>query len=304
MTRAVALVAALFVGSAAAQPCVRGAAPVPVMSGPRASTASSSTRPTPYGLPATATRTRKCSSSRSTESSCCRSAAAGNPRAATTRRISAARPISASTWRLARSMSPTGIATARRRLRFRNGRLQAPLGCVRRAAERRADAGVLRRRAAVAAVRQSRALRAADARWARLRLRPREQPRADLPQGRNVRLRGFFERDTLISGSVSELAFSPDAAQRFIYMVDGVNNELRIVERATNTVLARVGRPGRYARQSRRAQRRRRFARQRLHDRGQHGATRPKVPAPRRPRLSALGRRKRGEALRSRRLPS
>ena len=57
----------------------------------------------------------------------------------------------------------------------------------------------------------------------------------------------FFERDTLLSGSVSELAFSPDAAQRFIYMVDGVNNELRIVERATNAVLARVGRPGRYA---------------------------------------------------------
>jgi hypothetical protein len=57
----------------------------------------------------------------------------------------------------------------------------------------------------------------------------------------------FFERDTLLSGSVSELAFSPDAAQRFVYMVDGVNNELRIVERATNEVLSRVGRPGRYA---------------------------------------------------------
>ena len=57
----------------------------------------------------------------------------------------------------------------------------------------------------------------------------------------------FFERDTRLSGSVSELAFSPEPAQRFLYMVDGVNNELRIVERATNEVLARVGRPGRYA---------------------------------------------------------
>jgi DNA-binding beta-propeller fold protein YncE len=57
----------------------------------------------------------------------------------------------------------------------------------------------------------------------------------------------FFERDTLLSGSVSELAFSADSEQRFLYMVDGVNNELRIVERATNEVLARVGRPGRYA---------------------------------------------------------
>jgi hypothetical protein len=57
----------------------------------------------------------------------------------------------------------------------------------------------------------------------------------------------FFERNTLLSGSVSELAFSPDEAQSFVYMVDGVNNELRIVERATNAVLDRVGRAGRYA---------------------------------------------------------
>jgi hypothetical protein len=57
----------------------------------------------------------------------------------------------------------------------------------------------------------------------------------------------FFERNTRLSGSVSELAFSPDADQRFIYMVDGVNNELRIVELATNGVLGRVGRAGRYA---------------------------------------------------------
>jgi hypothetical protein len=57
----------------------------------------------------------------------------------------------------------------------------------------------------------------------------------------------FFERNTLLSGSVSELAFSPDEAQAFIYMVDGVNNELRVVDRATNAVLERVGRAGRYA---------------------------------------------------------
>ena len=30
-------------------------------------------------------------------------------------------------------------------------------------------------------------------------------------------------------------------------MVDGVNNEMRIVDRATNAILGRVGRPGRYA---------------------------------------------------------
>jgi len=57
----------------------------------------------------------------------------------------------------------------------------------------------------------------------------------------------FFERDTRLNGSVSELAFSPDPEQRFLYMVDGVNNEMRIVERATLTTLGRVGRPGRFA---------------------------------------------------------
>jgi len=30
-------------------------------------------------------------------------------------------------------------------------------------------------------------------------------------------------------------------------MVDGVNNEIRIVDRATNAILGRVGRPGRFA---------------------------------------------------------
>ncbi len=57
----------------------------------------------------------------------------------------------------------------------------------------------------------------------------------------------FFEKNTRLNGSVSELVFSPDAGQKFIYMADGVNNELRIIDRATNETLARVGRPGRFA---------------------------------------------------------
>jgi len=57
----------------------------------------------------------------------------------------------------------------------------------------------------------------------------------------------FFEKDTRLNGSVSELAFSPDREQSLLYMVDGVNNEMRIVDRATNAILGRVGRPGRYA---------------------------------------------------------
>jgi DNA-binding beta-propeller fold protein YncE len=57
----------------------------------------------------------------------------------------------------------------------------------------------------------------------------------------------FFEKNTLLNGSVSALVLSRDPAERLIYMVDGVNNEIRIVDRASAGVLARVGRPGRYA---------------------------------------------------------
>jgi DNA-binding beta-propeller fold protein YncE len=57
----------------------------------------------------------------------------------------------------------------------------------------------------------------------------------------------FFESNTRLNGSVSDLVFSPDPGQKFIYMVDGVNNELRIIDRKSNETLARVGRPGRFA---------------------------------------------------------
>ena len=57
----------------------------------------------------------------------------------------------------------------------------------------------------------------------------------------------FFKTDTLLSGSVSDLVLSIDDAQEFIFMVDGVNNEMRIVDREEAMTLARVGRPGRQA---------------------------------------------------------
>ena len=56
-----------------------------------------------------------------------------------------------------------------------------------------------------------------------------------------------FEPDTLLSGSVSDLVLSRDPGQRLVFMVDGTNNELRIVDRASAAVLARLGRPGRWA---------------------------------------------------------
>jgi DNA-binding beta-propeller fold protein YncE len=55
----------------------------------------------------------------------------------------------------------------------------------------------------------------------------------------------FFARNTLASGSTWEIAFSPDPKQRFIYMSDGQNNRIRIVQRDTMTELATFGRGGR-----------------------------------------------------------
>ncbi|MGI9258141.1 MAG: hypothetical protein ACR2QQ_04850, partial [Gammaproteobacteria bacterium] len=45
----------------------------------------------------------------------------------------------------------------------------------------------------------------------------------------------FFEPQTLQNGSVYDLTFSVDAEQRYVFMVDGFNNELRIINRATHT---------------------------------------------------------------------
>ena len=54
-----------------------------------------------------------------------------------------------------------------------------------------------------------------------------------------------YEKATLGNGTVYDLVFSPDAAQKFIYMIDGMNGEVRIVDRASKETLARFGRPGR-----------------------------------------------------------
>ena len=57
----------------------------------------------------------------------------------------------------------------------------------------------------------------------------------------------FFEPDTLMNGSVYDLAFSLDPAQRLMLMVDGMNSEVRIIERASNITQGRIGRAGRSA---------------------------------------------------------
>ena len=50
-----------------------------------------------------------------------------------------------------------------------------------------------------------------------------------------------------MNGSVYDLAFSLDPAQRLMFMVDGMNSELRIIDRASNITRGRIGRAGRSA---------------------------------------------------------
>ena len=57
----------------------------------------------------------------------------------------------------------------------------------------------------------------------------------------------FFEPETLMNGSVYDLVLSGDPAQNLMFMVDGMNSELRIIDRASNVTLGRVGRAGRSA---------------------------------------------------------
>jgi DNA-binding beta-propeller fold protein YncE len=56
-----------------------------------------------------------------------------------------------------------------------------------------------------------------------------------------------YEKNTRGTGSVYDLVFSPDKDQKFIYMIDGMNGEVRIIERASMETLAHFGRPGRQA---------------------------------------------------------
>ena len=57
----------------------------------------------------------------------------------------------------------------------------------------------------------------------------------------------IFEKATRGTGSVYDLVFSPDRDQRWIYMADGMNGEVRIIERASKNVVGRFGRVGRQA---------------------------------------------------------
>ncbi|MGH9357262.1 MAG: hypothetical protein ACRD10_14140 [Terriglobia bacterium] len=45
-------------------------------------------------------------------------------------------------------------------------------------------------------------------------------------------------------GSAYQIVFSPDPAQKFMYVVDGGDEEVRVMERATGRTLSSLGRPG------------------------------------------------------------
>lgn len=55
----------------------------------------------------------------------------------------------------------------------------------------------------------------------------------------------FYAKNTLATGSTWEIAFSKDPQQRFIYLTDGQNERVRIIERSTMKELTSFGRGGR-----------------------------------------------------------
>jgi DNA-binding beta-propeller fold protein YncE len=64
------------------------------------------------------------------------------------------------------------------------------------------------------------------------------------PDGTFVR-EVFIAKNTKASGSVWDVAFSPDPQQRFLYVADGINNRIYILERSTMEILTSFGDGGR-----------------------------------------------------------
>jgi DNA-binding beta-propeller fold protein YncE len=57
----------------------------------------------------------------------------------------------------------------------------------------------------------------------------------------------FVERKTRLLGTAFSVAFSPDPAQRYLYLADAGNGRIHIYDRQTLTEIGRFGRIGRYA---------------------------------------------------------
>ena len=64
------------------------------------------------------------------------------------------------------------------------------------------------------------------------------------PEGKFIK-EGFYEKNTLNSGSVWDVAFSKDPQQKYIFMTDGVNEKVKIIDRQTLQELTTFGDGGR-----------------------------------------------------------
>jgi hypothetical protein len=64
------------------------------------------------------------------------------------------------------------------------------------------------------------------------------------PEGKFVK-EAFFEKNTKASGSVWDIAFSKDPQQKYIFMADGMNDKVHIIDRQTLTELTTFGDGGR-----------------------------------------------------------
>ena len=64
------------------------------------------------------------------------------------------------------------------------------------------------------------------------------------PEGKFVKEQ-FYDKNTKNAGSVWDIAFSKDAAQKYIFMADGVNERVRIIDRQSLEVLTTFGDGGR-----------------------------------------------------------
>ena len=57
----------------------------------------------------------------------------------------------------------------------------------------------------------------------------------------------FIAKETLGSGSVWDIGFSPDPDQRFAFVIDGTNQQVYVLERSTLTIVGTFGRAGHWA---------------------------------------------------------
>ena len=64
------------------------------------------------------------------------------------------------------------------------------------------------------------------------------------PDGKFVKEQ-FYEKDTLGSGSVWDIAFSRDPQQKYIFMADGMNQRINVIDRQSLNVLTAFGDGGR-----------------------------------------------------------